>query len=364
MQMTMQNAGRTESNNHGMLGLSRFRRVCLAIGTTALLAVGVGCGDAGAEKETEQTISYEEFKPFDEQNMANQWLRLEAHSQIDDLAGDATLSNATEQFSAISEKYETVLAEKVAGRTDDHVQAEGYGVENVGVFLDAQISAAIELGKSAQTEADVEYAGQIVDKALMVFFYHSVYHELFKRHRKNFDEAFGYYGLNFDGTPREIGVLPNTAAGREAEFQLKLNEPIFHAFIDARHAMAEATETNDDKVADDNAAYNEAWETIDRKMLLTLGHYAAHEVVELDSEPAVKLLEARVIWEAVAAYAAHVDAETAQRIMDAMYPGGVPSRDSADYFLVGLDKVRDGSVEIDDEALLSDMLTIMDTLKD
>ena len=331
----------------------------------ALLMVSTGCGEAtDTEEPNTEDIDYSEFRPFDEQNMTNQIARLESHAEIVTLRKTATTENAAEVYGQIEDLYEAhSLNQKVAGRTDDHLDTVGWGHENVGEFWDGQITNAIAMGAAGATEADVAWAGQVIDKGLQVFFYYSVYHELYLKKRKNFDEAYGYFGLNFDGTPRDAAPLANNAVAREAEYGLTLVTPIFNSFIEARYALANGTASNDDVLGED-AEYDAAMANIDRLMLSALGHYALHEVDVLTEENAdIKIIEARVIWDALAPYAESVDADAAQAVLDGLYPDGMVERDDANYFYTGLSEIRDGSTTIDTAALRNAMLDILETLE-
>ena len=83
---------------------------------------------------------YSDYNAFDEANMANQLARLDAHSQMVTLRKAATLADNADVFGQIRDLYDANdLSKKVAGRGDDHIEQFGYGVEDVGVFLDAHI---------------------------------------------------------------------------------------------------------------------------------------------------------------------------------------------------------------------------------
>lgn len=321
-----------------------------------LLLLAVAC------TPEEEPRDYSAYVPFDEAHMTNQLARLQAHADIQAARKEATLDNAADVFADIETLYQSSdLQLKVAGRTDDHLEIEGWGFPEVGTFLDTHITDAIALGKSPADEADVAYAGQVVDKALLVFFYYSVYHEIVAGHRKNLDEAYGYWGLELDGTPRN--GLANIAAGREDEFGLVLNRPIFESFVDARYVMAENTESTEDALPEGLTEYEAAREEIDARMIQTLAGYALHELNELGGdEDDVKLLEARVIWEGVAPYAENADPALATEIWTGLYPDGRLERTAEGYFLAGLDDIRSGTTVVDGAALRQDVGAILESL--
>ncbi len=327
----------------------------LAVALPLSLACTDGGDDTGAGGDTgSEARDYSVYTPFDEANWANQFARLALHADIVTLRENVTLDDNAEQFAAIGALYEQEsLSEKVAGRGDDHLEVEGWGFADgqaeIGAFLDAQIDAAIALGATTEDANELAWAGQVADKGLLVFFYYSVYHELFLRQRANLDEAFGYSGLEPDGTP--WAALASKAEGRESEFGLSIVDPMFRAFIDARYEMADGTADND-AVLGANTDYDAAWAEVDRQLLRTLGWYAVHEIAGADeTNLTIKLIETRIVWEPVGWWLADHDPTAAADIEAMLYPTGRPAWTADDHYMVDLAGVVDGSVTVDAAAI-------------
>lgn len=272
----------------------------IALLAMSLVALVVGCSDEDAEVAPTGAAGYVAFSA---DHYQSQIQRLAAYQTIAAARREATAAPTTAEANAVY--VDTIgpalevaeLLEKVKGRQDDHDFAEG----TIGTRLEADILYGVELGSTADDPQRVAYAGQLVDKTLLAFFYYSVFYELTLRTKKNHDEAFGYYGLPNNGDGAEARGLALTAVGREGDFSASLNQPIFGRLVDGRAVLAasfgEGAAQATEALPSSDAAYSAVIEDVDRRMLLIFALGVKHELQEAATdEPDVKLIEANRFW--------------------------------------------------------------------
>jgi len=118
--------------------------------------------------------------------------------------------------------------------------------------------------------------------------------------------------------------------------------------------------TEDADTLGEDGEYDSAVATIDGTLNETLGLYAIHEIDELTAENAdVKLLEARIVWDGLAAWAEEIAPTEAATVWAEMYPAGVPSRDLAGFYRNELAPVRAGTTVIDVAAIRTAIIAIL-----
>jgi hypothetical protein len=251
------------------------------------------------------------YTPFSASNMEAQQARVGLYQEIaairkdkafdktkcGDLAGTPAAGTLAEVYTR-ADATAGVLRDKVKGRKDDHSYNAG---ATLGVTMDEVISKALADCHAGTLEAKL--AGQLVDKTLQWFFYASVYHELVETLKaaepgEKWDEAFGYYGRSPDGTASN--GIAGTAAKRDTDYGLTLNNTIYDLFISGR-----------DKVASkDTTGMTTSGEDIDKNLLLIFAYSTAREFVELpgaatDLDKAVKLAEGKAFFQIIEPYLEH-----------------------------------------------------------
>lgn len=321
-----------------------------------LLTACTGADPGDGSELGEETV----YRPFDEARLELQGARLGSHSTIVALRDEASLETAGEVFPAMDAAYRSNgLADAVAAVVDGH----DVGLVHAGSFLDAHIVEALALGLDAETETEVTWAGEVVDKALLGFFSIAVYDALQARERAALDDAFGLFGLTPEG--EVVGGLARVAAGREAEFGVSINNRVMSAFLDARAALEAGTAGAGESLGDD-PDFEAAELAIDRQLRATMLFYTLHEVHEIEEEPeeaATKVLESRVLWEVLRPWGASVDAAASARIDAALWGDARPDVEAAGFFLTGLDAIEAGDRTVDAHALAGDLGLLLDALE-
>jgi hypothetical protein len=260
------------------------------------------------------------YIPFSASNLVAQQARVSLYEEIS--AFEATVDQskcgdpaaATPAAGTILEVYRRnditggILEEKVDARKDDHTYNDQIpiGKDMNDAILDAL--AACHAGTLAPA-----VAFQVVEKNLQWFFYASVYHELHlgalndAESQEKWDEAFGYYGRSLDGlTNRGISA---TAAGRDEDLGLTLNDTIYDLFIQGR-----------DQLAGDGTGIAQTAADLDARLLLVFAHATAHEFIELpgSADAAEELAEGRAFFSIIEPYMISIDATNAAFIRAAL----------------------------------------------
>lgn len=287
----------------------------------SLLFIGVGCGGSGTSTTNPAnptpSQSGESYVPFNPANLANQVLRVLVYQDFADGRGSPTSSFFDEFLIDYIGGLETTygdhqLQTKVVGREDDHTYAT-LDQPELGAELDKIINDAVVLG-SADTDGSSlqKDMGHVIDKTLLRFFYLSIYHEMFKginktqelfaagettdgnetaEGPKNWDEAFGYFGLAENGedfcrgvcatVEKRVENFPDTFTG--------FKEEIFQALIRGKAAL----------VAGDFATALEQRDFVDSQLLFLFAVSCARELhdyqtADTSDKKATKLVEARI----------------------------------------------------------------------
>ncbi|MCG3174897.1 MAG: hypothetical protein GMKNLPBB_03198 [Myxococcota bacterium] len=314
-------------------------------------------GDGGATADAGTGgAAGQAYQPFSESNMAVQKARVDEYEKINKIRKEAKVENAAEIFKQILAAYQANdLQNKVAARKGD----QKYAPADVGAFLDKHISSAIQMGMAAKSDSEIAYAGQTADKLLLTFFYYYVYHELFSRAGPKLDEAFGTWGLDFNGAnPKGLAKM---SAAREDRFKVIINKTVFDGMRRLRDIIQKETGgAADKKVPADHAEYNGVMEMIEKEMVRAFAYGVQYEFEDMSKNQKldVYLIEARLFWESVEPWAKANAPDLAAKIIAHLYPSGAPDRNAADYFLKDLDAVKKGEklIAFDEAAKLTNEL--------
>lgn len=227
------------------------------------------------------------YQAFDAANYQNQILRIQAVADMTSAmkaAADAEPFSASAVHDAFVEAkrlyVETAsLQEKVQGRTDDHLD----GPPAVGVELDAQIVSWLDRGAAAQDALAATVSRQWVEKSLAGFFFLSVHHEMMAGARKNWDEAFGYYGAPADNAEGGRTGFSGVATKRDATNGTGLASEIFNGLVDGSCELAKALAETGTETLDLGAApaVTAMIDATDQAMQRTLAFSAGHEAFEM-----------------------------------------------------------------------------------
>jgi len=301
------------------LVLERMRWAALV--AAAMVLTGCGGDSDPAEGPTNNascSAASDSYQPFDAANYANQIARVDAYNAIKKTRKSGSFSaadfgdlnavdgaNKTPSDNTLAALYvETAsLAEKVAGRKDDHAYAVSYNAGSAGAYLDELIRSAITQGAAADAVTrnavgSIDWHGQRIDKGLQHFFYLSVFHEMLLGARKNWDEAFGYYGRDADGDPS--GGISATVASRDDNCGLGIDDIIFAKLIEAKCELDKAlTAAGTDSVDPTTVpALDKLIKQIDLQLLTVFALSAAREFRDLPTsdKPSIKLIEGRVFF--------------------------------------------------------------------
>lgn len=303
-----------------------LRSSSLSAGLPLLLA---SLGFAAGCDEATGPVSY---SPFDAANHAAPYLEVVRASELVVAAKASTSATADVDFPAVLANYQAnlpgqaySLEDSITALADGHA----YGSATIGVYLDAQIEAAIALGAastSANPDAarDLAYAQQAVDKLPLVYFYLATHGELSRRNREGLDAAYGIYSF----IPDTMGVyrgLYASAVKRETAWTITINAPLEGFLVDARGIVAANTTGNLDPVGA-NAALDQIIDRADREMLRIFAYGARSYLEKLASTPAaspdVALIEGRIFWLALRGWAEANQASAASAVTTALYPTG------------------------------------------
>lgn len=276
----------------------------LALAAAISLALGglPACGDSVDEPDVDSTDPTEtnpgtqapiqcgsaEYIAFDAAHHENQDLRLGAYVGMLDLMNaaksDPTLAPAN--FAEAEDLYINTasLQTKVQGRTDDHFEDRPMR----GAELDATILAGLAAGRVATTTLEVNLAKQAVDKTMIEFFFLSVYHELVAGTRKNWDEAYGYFGSGYTNSESDLRGFAKVAFKRDSGNGTTFGSEIFNALIDGSCELGKALEAAGEDSVDVSTvpALQAAIDTIDGAMQRVLAHSAGHEALGMISNKA------------------------------------------------------------------------------
>ncbi|MBI5610940.1 MAG: hypothetical protein HY902_18860 [Deltaproteobacteria bacterium] len=298
-------------------------------GSTAASTADAGGDTAGADT----TAAGKGYVPFSQANLQNQLARVAAWRSIANLHGSKafsaadfgqscgawspTATTASDPKKIASLYVETAnLSAKVAARKDAHSYAAGAAV---GLALDASICQAIAAGAQAGSVAreavgSIDWHAQVVNKALLHFFYASLYNYLVDGSRKGYDEGVGYYGMSLDGT--DPSGLAETAAKRDANCGTTYATQIWQRLRDGRALLdaalkAEGKTGNDDKLSALTPQLKQLAEEIDGLMLEVFALSLGREILGLQKgeEGAVELVEARMFAAVVRPYMEYRDKE-------------------------------------------------------
>lgn len=290
--------------------------------------------DAGGDTAGNDTTSAGKgYVPFAQANLANQLARVAAWRAIANLhegksfsaadfgqscgAWSPTATTASDPKKIASLYVETAnLSTKVQARKDAHSYAAGAAV---GMALDASICSAIAAGAQAgnvprEAVGSIDWHAEVVDKALLHFFYASLYNYLVDGSRKGYDEGVGYYGMSLDGT--DPSGLAELAAERDGNCGTTYASQIWQRLRDGRGLLdaaltAEGKTGNEDKLTTPTPQLKQLAEEIDGLMLEVFALSLGREVVGLQKgqEGAVELVEARMFAAVVRPYVEFRDKE-------------------------------------------------------
>ncbi len=209
-------------------------------GSVVLVAglLSAACGDdVGSQGQNDVIAQCQAtgYIAFDSANHQNQDIRVGVFSQMNDLMSDAKsdFTLAADRFARAKNLYTDLASsakfrDKVQGRNDDHLD----GSPLQGDRLDATIIQWLDFGVAATSNVEASVAKQWVDKTLQEFFFLSVHQELVAGSRKNWDEAFGYYGAKADNDEANLEGLANTAFKRDSNNGTNLRAEVFNDLID------------------------------------------------------------------------------------------------------------------------------------
>lgn len=274
------------------------------------LALLAACGQTGEGDDDTDGVADEcvgPYEPFNADNYANQFVRVDAFGEIEAIRRAEDFSAAS--FDEIEDLYlnSADLAAKVASRQDDHPYAQ---VVEIGAVLDQRIRDAIAAG---QADEDIDVQAQVVSKTLQRFFFLSVYHYVAQTQeagigsadaQKGWDEAFGYYGASNDGASAE--GIAGTMTARDDEFGLDLFQPVYDGLVQGKCLIA----------AGDLAGIGPIVETIDISLLRGFAASVVHEMDEYAEDPLVKGAEGWLYWDMVADFVKATDAAAWQVVED------------------------------------------------
>ena len=307
------------------LVLERMRWAALV--AAAMVLTGCGGDSDPAEGPTNNascSAASDSCQPFDAANYANQIARVDAYNAIKKTRKSGSFSaadfgdlnavdgaNKTPSDNTLAALYvETAsLAEKVAGRKDDHAYAVSYNAGSAGAYLDELIRSAITQGAAADAVTrnavgSIDWHGQRIDKGLQHFFYLSVFHEMMKSQadaaaapdvEAGWDEGFGYFGVSNDGADQE-GIAA-TLGKRDIEFGVTLVSDVFNGLVDGRCLVADVDYAGLVPIIDD----------VDISMLRGFALSVVHEMDEYSDDPLIKGWEGLLYWRIIAPYIADVD---------------------------------------------------------
>ncbi len=219
------------------------------------------------------------YTAFDVANHAEQDARVGAYTEIkrllEEVVEDPSLAAA--RFATAQALYQSSaeLQGKVQGRTDDHIE----GRPNVGADIDARISAAFSDGAAATTSLQAAVAAETIDKALVEFFFLSVFHELVQGQAAKWDEAYGYYGSGPDNALDAVQGFAAVAKKRDANNGTALEAAIFQNLVDGSCALAGKLSAQEVETIDvlNDAELSVIIEDIDVAMREVLAYSVAHE---------------------------------------------------------------------------------------
>ncbi|MDH5672164.1 MAG: hypothetical protein OEZ06_08445 [Myxococcales bacterium] len=271
----------------------------LSLAAVGCSSDGDGTGSEVATTSAPLQCDSGSYVAFDSANHLNQDLRLAAHAEMNTLMKDAAsamdagdASAASDMFGAattiyMEESESASLRVKVMGRLDEHVA--GDPVE--GERLDATIVKWLEFGSGAQDPLEATVARQWVDKTMTEFFFLSVHHELLAGTRKNWDEAFGYFGSGPDNDEADFRGLASTAFKRDSNNGTSLEPEIFNGLVDGSCEVARALdEAEAEEIDIAGTAVEPIVVDIDLAMQQVLAYSVGHEAFEM-----IELLEADTV---------------------------------------------------------------------
>ncbi|HEY0840021.1 MAG TPA: hypothetical protein VGD74_07530 [Vulgatibacter sp.] len=298
----------------------------------ALLLALAACGTSEEEVDPpgSERCGSNEYLAFDPVNHEPQDQRLAAFDEMLVLFGEAQADPAraeakAQEILAIYERPSLKLSEKVAGRTDVHDPDAPLGAE-----MDAAFRSALEMLKDAGTATEVSVAKQRMEKAgIYRFLYHSVLQELWEPTRKHYDEAYGYLGTGETNAPAGRKGLARLAGKRDESNGTTIAGELFLHVLDGACALEKALDERgaDEMAVDDDPAYLEVAQTIDRKLRKVIAYSIGHELIGLGKSGAdvdgalVKLEEAEgyfVILERGLARGAAAEKDFAQAMRAAL----------------------------------------------
>lgn len=296
--------------------------------TLCLLVMAVGCGGTAGTTPTEEPSPSENlttYVPFNPANLASQVLRVLVYQDFAEGRGTPTSSFFDEFLIDYIGGLETTygdhqLQTKVLGREDDHTYAT-LNTPELGAELDKIINDAVALGSADTNGSSLQKdMGHVIDKTLLRFFYLSIYHEMFKginktqelfaagdttqgnetaEGPKNWDEAFGYFGLAENGedfcrgicatVEKRVESFPHTFTG--------MKEQIFQALIQGKAAL----------MAGDFTRALEQRDFVDSQLLFLFAVSCARELhdyqtADTSDKKATKLVEARIFVDILEPY--------------------------------------------------------------
>lgn len=339
-------------------------KLLVIVATASLALAGAGCGDdggggdAGAETGAGDTAGgggdagTHEYEPFGAAHLENQLLRVGAYTDIvatrkaegfapSDFGGScaswsADVSAASDPTKIGSLYVETAsLAAKVEGRKDDHSYNAGAAI---GVELHAAICEAIEAGGLLDPAADPDavgglaWQGQVIDKALLHFFYLSVFHELVLGARAKWDEAYGYFGADFDGAGDSAQGLAHTVHKRDGNCGTDYLGQLHDLFIEGRDLLdaaltAEGKDGAEEQLETVPEELQAVIDEIDGLLLEVFAISFAREWIGLEQgdDPVIKLVEGRMFFRILKPALADYDAALAADL-EAQVEGDDPSQ--------------------------------------
>ncbi|MSP91729.1 MAG: hypothetical protein EXR79_07990 [Myxococcales bacterium] len=335
-----------------MISLPRPRTRC-RLTVLGVLVVGAvsACSDAAPATSTSgDTVSHPDaadggataaYTPFLQANLQNQLVRVAGFHAIQALRKSADFKadsfgetcakwnvagTTPTDLSKIASLYveSAELQTKVKARKDAHTHNKDAAL---GLAIDASVCGAIEAGAKAGGVArnavgSIDWHAQVVDKGLQHFFYLSLYNYLVAGTRKGYDEGVGYFGRALDGSTDAKGLAATVKARDEncgTAHAAGIWEQLKKGRAELEKTLAAAGKTGNEDAVPPSAAALEIAADVDRRLLHVFALSMGRELLELQqgTDPAIKLIEARMFWRMLRPHvAAHDQAKGTQLVAD------------------------------------------------
>ena len=288
--------------------------------------------DAGTPADAAAAGGTAGYSPFLQANLQNQLVRVAGFHTIQSLRKSADFK--AEAFGGTCAKWNAAgtaptdptriaslyvesaeLQTKVKARKDAHAHNKDAAL---GLAIDASVCGAIEAGGLAGSVArkavgSIDWHAQVVDKGLQHFFYLSLYHYLVAGTRKGYDEGVGYFGRALDGSTDAKGVAATVKARDEncgTAHAAAIWDLLKMGRAELDKTLLAAGKTGNEDAVPLSAASLDIAADIDRRLLHVLALSLGRELLELQkgTDPAIKLIEARMFWRMLRPHVAAHDA--------------------------------------------------------